>query len=685
MEDPTLFPMKNPLTVPESAAAQTERRFVRPRVRFRPSRLFNTVMFSVVVGMFVTGEATAAAINVSPAETPSTTEIVNPMRGYFRWRGSWTVPQPSVAVDHYDRFFWTDLEGSTQGSYDMQPIYNGIATAKSIGGPKAKFALRIRCMPGASESGTRVPLYVRNLMPKGWMNGSAYVPDWNDSDFIARYNALIARVAQEFDGSPDIAYLDIGTYGCWGEWHTSGLSYPRSTPGGTADKATTATLQAYVDGYANAFSQTRLVMMTDNETALVYAMGKVPSGSTPWIGWRRDSLANTHFDTGMTTAKQNAVANRWQKAPVVTETFGGSGVTPSLIPGQVQNWHVAALGNGNINAWSTYSSTNQNHFLNAGRLMGYRFVLTNLNVAQALQPGGAFTVACSWKNVGVTPHYEPFTVKYQLRNGSTVVWEGDSSLDLEGFLPTGSTPSAVNDAFTLPTSVAPGTYSFVVFVPSLDGSRDPLKLAITTTPNSDGSYPLGNVIVASAYVASIDDFEDGNVSAPTQWVSMVGSGPAVAMSATTVSGSEPAAHAGSLYHATIDFGSTATWKYAVLNRGTAVFGGPWSANAVNAIRFYLKSSSVNPASIANNAIKVQLREGDTGDRWSFDLGNAVQNDDPLFPWTLITVPLGSFYGESSNAPGATLTLSAIDQIRFFDNAVAAQVKMRVDRIEAVVQ
>ncbi len=649
-------------------------------VRPRSSRA--RLLLAVLSLVVAVSDAAAQAFSASPPE--STAQIVNPMRGYFRWRGSWTVPQPSAAVDHYDRLFWTDLEGSTQGSYNMQPIYDGIATAKSIGGPKSKYAFRIRCMPGANEGGTRVPLYVRNLMPKGWMNGTTYIPDWNDSDFIARYNALIARVAQEFDGSPDIAYLDIGTYGCWGEWHTSGLSYPHSTPNGTADKATTATLQAYVDGYVNAFTSTRLVMMSDNETALVYAMGKVPSGNTPWIGWRRDSLANTHFATGMTTAKQNAVANRWQKAPVITETFGGSGVTPSLIPGQVQTWHVASLGNGNISAWSSYNSTDQGHFLNAGMLMGYRFVLANVSIAQALTPGGAFTVASSWKNIGVTPHYEPVTVKYQLRSGSTVIWEGSSSLDLEGFLPTGGTPLAVNDGFTLPSSVAPGSYSFAVSLPSLDGSRDPLKLAITTAQNSDGSYTLGNITVASAYVNTIDNFEDGNVTAPMPWASSVGSGAAVAISAVAVSGSEPAAHTGSTYHAIMDFvGGTATWKYAVLNRGTSVFGSPWSANGVNAIRFYLKGSVVNPASIANNAIKVQLREGDTGDRWSYDLGTVVQNNNSA--WVQLTVALSSFYGESSNPGGAVFTLSAIDQIRFFVNGVSAQIKIRVDRVEAIAQ
>lgn len=646
-------------------------------------RLPKALALAALAALTVAADVSAQSLNVSPPQSSAT--LINPLRGYFRWRGNWVVPQPGPALDHYDRLYWTDLEGSTQGSYTMQKIYDGIATAKSIGGPKAKYAFRIRCMQGPGDSGTHVPLYVRNLMPRGWTTSSGgYIPDWNDSDFITRYNALLARVAQEFDGHPDIAYIDIGTYGCWGEWHTSGLSYPKTTPNGTADKATTATLQAYVDGYVDAFTQTRLVMMTDNETALVYAMSKVPTGNTPWIGWRRDSLANTHFATGLTTAKRAAIQDRWQKAPVITETFSVNGVTPSLIPGQVTDWHVSALGNGNFGSWSSWSSTDQGYFLQAEALMGYRFVLSNVNIAQTLSPGGAFTVQSSWKNVGNAPAYEPFTVTYQLRSGSAVVWQGASSLDLEGFLPTGSTATTISDNFTLPSSLATGSYSFVVFVPSLDGTRDPIKLAITNAQNSDGSYTLGtvNVVSSSGYVATLDNFDDGNVTSPA-WTTAAGTGGSVSITAQAVSSSHPAAPDGSSYHAIIDFGTAATWKYAILNRGTSTFGATWAANGVNAIRFYLKGSTANPASIANDTIRVQLREGETGDRWSFNIGTAVQNNSST--WTTITVPLSSFYGESSNPNGAVLNLSAIDQIRFFDNAINASVKIRVDRIQAISQ
>ncbi len=44
---------------------------------------------------------------------------------------------------------------------------------------------------------------------------------------------------------------------------------------------------------------------------------------------------------------------------------------------------------------------------------------------------------------------------------------------------------------------------------------------------------------------------------------------------------------------------------------------------------------------------------------------------------------GAFYSETGNASGAAFTLSAIDQIRFWDNSVSGQVKLRVDKIEVI--
>ena len=47
------------------------------------------------------------ALTVSPTPIPfSEAEIVNPMRGYFKWSTTETVPQPRLAMDHYTRLTW---------------------------------------------------------------------------------------------------------------------------------------------------------------------------------------------------------------------------------------------------------------------------------------------------------------------------------------------------------------------------------------------------------------------------------------------------------------------------------------------------------------------------------------------------------------------------------------------------
>jgi len=78
---------------------------------------------------------------------------------------------------------------------------------------------------------------------------------------------------------------------------------------------------------------------------------------------------------------------------------------------------------------------------------------------------------------------------------------------------------------------------------------------------------------------------------------------------------------------------------------------------------------------------------DDGERWSFNLGTAVQNNNST--WTTITAPLSSFVADGgtqkSGGTAGVLDLSMINQIRFFDNAINAQIKIRVDRIEAIKQ
>ena len=52
--------------------------------------------------------------------------------------------------------------------------------------------------------------------------GAHYVPDMSDRVFIGYHEKLIRAIGKRYDGHPDLAQVDIGSVGLWGEWHISG-------------------------------------------------------------------------------------------------------------------------------------------------------------------------------------------------------------------------------------------------------------------------------------------------------------------------------------------------------------------------------------------------------------------------------------------------------------------------------
>jgi hypothetical protein len=107
----------------------------------------------------------------------------------------------------------------------------------------------------------------------------------------------------------------------------------------------------------------------------------------------------------------------------------------------------------------------------------------------AITTGTPFSLSLNWKNVGISPTYDNWDVVYELKNsGGTTVWTGTSALKLRLFLPQANA-TVQTDNLTVPTSVAAGTYSLILYAKDPTGYRQPLTLAITGR-RSDGGYVL---------------------------------------------------------------------------------------------------------------------------------------------------------------------------------------------------
>lgn len=462
-------------------------------------------------------------------------EIPNPLRGFYDWISKTKDTRMGVtSSDFYTRFTWRDLEPS-QGSYDFSKI-DRILSALPTG---HTFSFRISALNGCSSphNGQDVPDYL--VGGKGWWAPlteascnvpSAYIPDWNDPNFLTAANNFLSALGARYNGDHRIGFIDIGMFGHWGEWHVLEFPYCDSNLNSLgAELPTAASLQAIIQSHVQAFPDTQLVMMTDEKDSLLYALGlntKIP------VGMRRDSWGASIFNdatfisrrsmsgspspggkctfasSAMTDDEVAFVLNRWTKAPFIVESYGSAKafqVGNEGIVAQIQNCHVSAIGNGSWNlSWNSLDIPQQEALATAGLSAGYRYLPKDISLTLN---GSFLEVTATWINQGSAPTYRNWNVQYFLYNKATnaSVSQLTSSLSLKTLLPTTShgacntldsaeTPSGTDrtltEALSL-SSVPAGSYELRVKVVDAVGYLSPMALALPTQ-NSDGSYTLGD-------------------------------------------------------------------------------------------------------------------------------------------------------------------------------------------------
>ena len=446
------------------------------------------------VSLFFTFILSAQTIvNFSPIVIPITdTEILNPGRGLARWqlKEGFAIP----CVDHYRRLLWSDVEKS-QGVYDFSILKAEAEAAKNDADGRGLFGLAVRVIDSGVDN--CYPAYLDGLMAS-WYSAKklCWVPDWNDPQFLERQDSMVAALGREFNNDPRVGYVEIRSYGNWGEWHMSGFE----TPPAPATAVTTATVQHMIDTYIKAFPDKQLIMLSDQAVALDYALSKTDLKFP--IGWRRDSWLNNLFDDWKNSIAYTKAMERWKTAPVIIESIAQPRIYYNLALNQVINYHVSSIGNTNAATWSALTQGAKDTVMNCVKYSGYRYILRNISYPETFVPGQIINLKTEWSNVGVAPIYQDWKVSYRITNqtNGAVVFEIPSAIDLRKLLPTYShstkmdTPVLYTDSVTLPSDFAKGNYNIEVIVSDPTKYLPPLKLAIQGRKTT-GAYGLGTIVV----------------------------------------------------------------------------------------------------------------------------------------------------------------------------------------------
>ncbi|MBR2308838.1 MAG: hypothetical protein IKA48_16885 [Fibrobacter sp.] len=241
----------------------------------------------------------------------------------------------------------------------------------------------------------------------------AYAPVWDDSIYIWAAKEFAKALAEKYDGDPRIEYIDVRTFGEWGEWHTSHIL--------GSEMPADSVLIDMLDYYASLFKKTQLVLPSNGfgdvyTHALNLGITKRDDGFIGIPG-RPDTLLRA-YNANLPTIAENIAGYKTMLA------------NDDLIPGGTQKWTAERWVDAITTAHLTYYVLDQDNDCgyyfykdnkaladSMSKVIGYNFTVTQAElttVAGSAETTGEFadsaagnvvtnTLNITVKNTGVAP------------------------------------------------------------------------------------------------------------------------------------------------------------------------------------------------------------------------------------------------------------------------------------------
>jgi len=324
-------------------------------------------------------------------------------------------------------------------------------------------------------------------------DGPYWEPDYDDPVFLARLDQFLAAAAARYDGSPEVAFIDVGSFGVWGEGHTFwSTTLPYSAE----------TVIRHIDLYAKHFRRA-LIAANDDFASHGRGMACIEHAYARGLTLRDDSILVQPDGNAYLSAE---IAQRfWPTRPVIVESdhYGPSRDRGYWQDGSkyleaVEAYHASYA---SIHWWPReFLAENADLVRRINLRLGYRLQLTEASWPSRVLAGESFDIEAAWRNAGVAPCYPgghpAYTLKDQ-QDGIVAVFvdEAFSLGDLSGAAPGEAPPARERLRAQLPLGLRPGRYRLFVSAGSRTGTP---QLALPLEGDDRARrYLLGQMDVAS--------------------------------------------------------------------------------------------------------------------------------------------------------------------------------------------
>jgi hypothetical protein len=370
-----------------------------------------------------------------------------------------------------------------------------------------------------AEDNGQISFRIQTVKPPPWGSGHG-IPDWlveqgattfegaDGSEpvyttclFLEGHGTFIDALRDRYDGDPDVAFIDIGSYGIYGEWHTEQYSWESDTLdwharrriidmylGGEGTRPCLNTEgEEVMQSYAyDGFQETQLIMpyTPGFSDPLRYALSRRQD-----IGIRHDALGSEDHQDLYAEEISELVAQTWPRAPIIFEFYPES-YTPDRLRSArafAEDMHASYI-------HENFDERGSDELIE--RILervGYRLVLHEATYTTELRPGESLEVAMLWENTGIAPPYIDVPLWLALTDADgALVHEQQADVSIRDWMPNEAQP--VQLALELPDDLPAGTYDLKLAFVDPATAQPALNLAIAGR-DARGYYTLGPVEV----------------------------------------------------------------------------------------------------------------------------------------------------------------------------------------------
>lgn len=320
--------------------------------------------------------------------------LLNPGKG-FVIRDSLNSDYDNILSVVYYRFSWCTIEPQ-HGKYNWHLIDSKIEECAKRG---KKFAFGIM---NANSSSSQIYVTPKWVFDEGaeyytYYNESKEVtqiiPVWTDKIFLEKLNEFIEVLAERYDGNPNIEFIDIRSYGNWGEQHLGTIN---------GNKISDEQLkELYIKPYMNAFENTLLVNPWGENTYNNTYEWAIDNG----VSIRRDGIMKY-------TNGKSCFEYAYGKQPTIFEYYAGyNSLKKNGFWGKerlleyVENWYPTYV-EFDIDMYEE----NKEFCEMLANKIGYYFKFKGATYTNTTSTIEETPISLKFVNEGVAPLYEPCTV-----------------------------------------------------------------------------------------------------------------------------------------------------------------------------------------------------------------------------------------------------------------------------------